>query len=120
MGTIMRQPTLAVLIIALVIGLSLFRLKYKVMSLEQHHNQVKRSIHDNMESLHVLKAEWAHLNDPKRLQTLAVKYLDIGPLKKTQLVSFDDVATGGGNVYDKAALDKLIADAVADQQPERD
>jgi hypothetical protein len=116
----MRRSTLTVLGIALVIGLSLFRLKYKVMSLEQHHSQVKKSIQENTEALHVLKAEWAHLNDPRRLQKLSEKYLKINPLQKTQLISFADVATGGGNVYDKAALDKLIADAVADQQPDND
>jgi hypothetical protein len=116
----MRRSTLAVLGISFVIGLSLFRLKYKVMSLEQHHNHVKKSINENMEIIHVLKAEWAHLNDPKRLQELSEKYLEINTLQKTQLISFADVATGGGNVYDKAALDKLIADATADQHPDKD
>lgn len=116
----MRRSTLAVLGISLVIGLTLFRLKYKVMSLEQHHNQVKRSIQDHREALHILKAEWAHLNDPKRLQELSEKYLDITPPQKTQLISFADVATTSGNVYDKAALDKLIANAISDQQPDKD
>lgn len=116
----MRRSTLLVLCASLIIGLALFRLKYKVMSLEYHHSQIKKSIHENQETLHVLRAEWAHLNDPKRLQELSEKYLDINALQSSQLVSFADVASAPGNAYDKAALDQLIAEATADQKPDQD
>ncbi len=116
----MQRSTLFVVIAALLIGLVLFRLKYKVMSLEQQHRHIKKTIQENQEAIHVLRAEWAHLNDPSRLQRLAKKYLEINPLQSSQLVSFTDVATSNGAVYDKAALEKLITAAAADQQPDRD
>ncbi len=115
-----RRSTIFVFSATLIVGLVLFQLKYKVVSLEQRHQRVKKAIHENQEAIHVLRAEWAHLNDPGRLQRLSQKYLEIHSLKSHQLVSFADVATSNGGTYDKAALEKLITAAAADQQPDKD
>eukprot|EP01037_Dinobryon_pediforme_P017167 gene17167-17360_t len=64
----------------------------------------------------VFDFEWAHLNDPSRLQVLAQKYLDIAPIGSTQYVSFEDVASKDGG-YDRKALEDLIAQAAADPIP---
>lgn len=109
-----RRSTLVVGGLTLVVGLALFKTKYAVMSLEQQHSQIKKNIQETREAIHVLRAEWAHLNDPSRLQVLAQKYLDIAPVGGSQLISFADVAgTNGG--YDPKALDNLIAEAAHDQ-----
>lgn len=109
-----RRSTLVVGGLTLVVGLALFKTKYAVMGLEQQHFQIKKNIQENREAVHVLRAEWAHLNDPSRLQILAQKYLDIAPVGGSQLVSFDDVTSSNGS-YDRQALDNLIAEAARDQ-----
>jgi hypothetical protein len=111
-----RRSTIIVGGLSIVIGFALFKTKYAVMALEQQHQQVKKGIQETKEALHVLRAEWAHLNDPSRLQTLAQKYLDIAPIGSTQYVSFDDVASKDGG-YDRKALEDLVAQAAADSQP---
>ncbi|MBY0463277.1 MAG: hypothetical protein K2Q34_08875 [Alphaproteobacteria bacterium] len=112
----MRRSTLIVGGLSIIIGLALFKTKYAVMALEQQHQQIKKGIQETNEALHVLRAEWAHLNDPSRLQILAQKYLDIAPIGSTQYVSFEDVASKDGG-YDRKALEDLIAKAVADPKP---
>jgi hypothetical protein len=109
-----RRSTLIVGGLTLFIGLALFKTKYAVMALEHQHTQVKKNIQETREAIHVLRAEWAHLNDPSRLQTLAQKYLDIAPVGGSQLVLFDDVAGKDGG-YDRNALNNLIAEAARDQ-----
>ncbi len=109
-----RRSTLVVSGLTLAVGLALFKTKYAVMGLEQQHSQIKKNIQETREAIHVLRAEWAHLNDPSRLQVLAQKYLDIAPVGSSQLVSFDDVASKDGS-YDRSALDSLIAEAARDQ-----
>ena len=52
--------------------------------------------------IHVLNAEWSHLNEPQRLQKLAEKYLDIGPMKTEQIAAVID------NVKKKDQIQDLI------------
>jgi hypothetical protein len=89
----MRRSTFFTGILAILVGLILFRVKYEVVFLEQQQNQIRKSIIESEESIHVLKAEWAHLNDPKILQTLTQKYLDLSPIQGSQMISLKDVAT---------------------------
>lgn len=111
----MRRSTILCGFIAIGIGAGLFQLKYEVMRLEQVYRQVFSSIRSAEESIHVLKAEWAHLNDPKRLQRLAQKHLEIEPIAGAQLTSLDRVA-GGEDSYDREALEQLVADIILDQK----
>jgi hypothetical protein len=109
----MRRPTLLFIFITAGVGLGLFQLKYQVMNLEQHHHRVQKTIRETKETMHVLKAEWAHLNDPKRLQNLSERYLTIAPIQGSQLISLRQV-TGKESGYDRGALDQLVADLAAD------
>lgn len=52
-----------------------FHMKYEVMALAQAHEQIKAQTQKTDEALHVLKAEWSHLNNPTRLQGLVHTYL---------------------------------------------
>jgi hypothetical protein len=63
-----------------------------------------------------LKAEWAYLNDPKRLQDLCERHLPISPIKGSQLVSLQHVTEegAGGAGYDRAAMDQLVEALVSD------
>ena len=70
----MRRSQFFLALMAFCVGLGLFRVKYQVMALEKNHKQVVKSISETRESIHVLKAELTHLNDPARLQKLADIY----------------------------------------------
>jgi hypothetical protein len=97
----------------------LFKVKYKVMDLEKKHKQIRVSIRETRESLDVLKAEWSHLNDPKRLQNLAKKYLpDFAPISGAQMVSFEQVMSSAKS-YDKKALEDLVRKA-AEESSQRE
>jgi hypothetical protein len=61
------------------------------MALEKSHKQVVKSISETKESIHVLKAELTHLNDPARLQKLAITHLNFSALKPNQIVTIGEL-----------------------------
>ena len=95
----------------------MFQLKYEVMRLEQHHRHIQASIGQTKESIHILKAEWAHLNDPSRLNRLCAQFLAISPIKGSQIIAVRQVQEEAGREesrsdsphYDQQGLEHLIA-----------
>ncbi len=85
-----------------VVGAGLYQLKHEVMVLEKDLARVNRAILDDQESIHVLKAEWTYLNEPRRLEALSRQYLKIAPLSAAQVVTIEDLPT---------RLDPVITDA---------
>lgn len=104
-----KRSTLFFACVAIGTGIALFHIKYQVIALEQETSQTKKRIQETHESIHVLKAEWSHLNDPKRLQHLAQKHLNIGPIKGSQFIPMKMLATDE-NAYDQYALEQLISE----------
>jgi hypothetical protein len=113
----MQRPTLFFMFITAGVGLGLFHLKYQVMNLEKDYMRIRRNIRETKDTIHVLKAEWTHLNDPKRLQRLCTQYLQIAPIRGTQLVALAQVMgkeTGADASYDKNAMDQLVEELASD------
>lgn len=72
-----------------VLSVSLFTVSYQVQDLEEELRALDKSIARDRETIHVLKAEWAHLNDPRRLGVLAERHLGLAPIKTEQIGSLD-------------------------------
>lgn len=87
----MKRSQFFLVLIAFCAGLGLFRVKYQVVALEKSHKQVVKSIVETKESIHILKAELTHLNDPARLQNLATVHLNFRALKPNQIVTIDEL-----------------------------
>ncbi len=88
----MRHTTLLFLLLAGALSVVLFSVKYQVQDLEQEMVDLNKSITDEHQSIHVLQAEWSHLNDPERLGALAQRYLGMKPVDPARMVSFDGLA----------------------------
>lgn len=83
----MQRSTSIFCILALIGGFILFKVKYEVVEIEQKLAETEQQIMREKETIHILKAEWSHLNEPQRLQKLAEKYLDITPMKTEQIAA---------------------------------
>ena len=87
-----RQTTLFALLVAAGLSLELFSVKYQVQQLEAELTGIERGIVTEERAIHVLRAEWAHLNEPGRLRQLAEKHLGMGPVSARQMNNFDGLA----------------------------
>ncbi|HLI12700.1 MAG TPA: hypothetical protein VKY65_13985 [Alphaproteobacteria bacterium] len=88
------------LALVLAMGFGLFQLKYEVQGLEEELARTNRQILESEEAIHVLKAEWSYLNEPKRVETLARRYLGMQPLTGKQYGSIDDLPQRGSGAPD--------------------
>lgn len=79
------------IVIAFCVGFGLFRVKYQVVALEKNYKEISKSITEVKESIHILKAELTHLNDPARLQKLAMTYLNFKALKPNQIITINEL-----------------------------
>jgi len=82
-----RPSTFAIFILALGAGVFLFLLKYQVQDIEQQLAGFNRGIAADREVVHVLKAEWSHLNEPMRLRALAERHLEMKPVRLDQVTT---------------------------------
>ncbi|MCA3247886.1 MAG: hypothetical protein ACKOEE_14105 [Tagaea sp.] len=72
-------------------ALALYQLKHEVIALEKELARLNREIVREQESIHVLRAEWSHVNRPERLQALARRHLDLEPMSPRQFGRMDAV-----------------------------
>lgn len=76
-------------LVILGISAGLFDVKYRMMSLESEYKSVRKKITATEESIRILQAEWAYLNDPRRLQAMAQSHLGLKKGQHIALVSFE-------------------------------
>ena len=62
----MRQTTIFTIFLAAVMSIALFYLNFEVAGLEDELDSLNKTIMSDRETIHVLKAEWSHLNDIDR------------------------------------------------------
>ena len=66
-------------------GGTLMKISYEVDMKERELARLETQIKEDSESIRVLKAEWAYLNQPQRLEKLVEKYLKLQPMQTSQM-----------------------------------
>jgi cell division protein FtsL len=82
-----RPAMILIALLASSLGLTLFIVKYQVQDLEGVLMEYNQKITEDREAIHVLRAEWSHLNQPSRLRKLANRYLGMVMLKPVQVTT---------------------------------
>lgn len=81
----MRTNTLIGLVVILVAVLGVTRVKYAVGDVRRDVRQMESELAEEQAKMHVLQAEWAHLNRPERLAALNEQHLALVPVSVTSL-----------------------------------
>ena len=66
---------------------ALFHTSYRVQELNETLGRINREIIREQEAIQVLKAEWAYLNEPARLERLVREYTALAPTEAVQLAA---------------------------------
>jgi cell division protein FtsL len=70
----------------------LYKLEHTTRGLENEIVAVKRDTQNNIEAIKLLKAEWASLTRPERIQQLAQQNLKLEPVHAQQFVTAEELA----------------------------
>lgn len=99
----MMRPTMVLIVLlAASLSLTLFVVKYQVQDMEDQLTSLNRSITEDKQAIHVLNAEWSHLNDPDRLKNLAVRYLGFGAYQSRQVGTARELLPQSGQIRPSA------------------
>lgn len=86
------SKTLSLNLVALfVLGILTYSIKQKVVELDSELRFVQKEIAHHQEAIHILKAEWAYLTRPVRLQALVEDHLELKCADGLSLVGYDDI-----------------------------
>lgn len=85
----LRQIAFSALTLSLMVGGTLYYVKYHVGKMRDHLTYVNQEIIRVTETTHVLQAEWGHLNHPDRLTKLNQDHGNLMPVNVIQMASVD-------------------------------
>lgn len=86
-----RLSTIVWMLVFVVASFMLYRVKYEVQSLRLQIAETSKQLRQEKEAMSVVAAEWAYLNRPDRLQTLANKYLASDNVTIEQIAEVDAI-----------------------------
>jgi hypothetical protein len=89
---VIRPLTCVCLILAAGSGLYLYQVKQRAFALDASLRSTFHDIDAARERTRMLRADWALVNDPERLQVLASQYLKLQPMQPSQLLTMDQLA----------------------------
>ena len=90
-----RRSTVFWTVLLVAVATGLYVLKNRVHDLEDRLQRLNREIIAEQEAIHVLKAEWAYLNQPARLDDLARRHLGLVPESAKQVIDLADLPLQG-------------------------
>jgi cell division protein FtsL len=79
--------------IAVVTAIGLFAVKYKVQDLEERIDKINERIVESQQATHILKIEWAHLNEAERIEHLAQAHTTLEQASIKQVIRLDSLKT---------------------------
>lgn len=80
--------------VAVTLPVGLYVLEHRVSALEDEVVRYEGMLLDEQSQTHVLRAEWAHLNQPRRLEELILRHEDVlglEPIKPDQVARIADL-----------------------------
>ena len=78
-------------IAAVATAVGLFTVKYKVQDLEEKIDRTNQKIIESQQATHILRVEWAHLNEAERIEKLAQKHLKLEQAGIKQVARLDSL-----------------------------
>ena len=108
-----RPVMVLIVLLTASLSLTLFVVKSQVQDMEEELVGLNRSITEDRQAIHVLKAEWSYLNEPSRLKNLAERYLGLSPIATDQVGTANELLPRIGDAT--APVESPISQVIRDR-----
>ena len=102
-----RALNLGMLALTIMICFGLYRVTHAAQEREGDLKRVEAQITEQQRAIDVLKAEWTHLSQPGKVQAMAARYLNLQPMKATQIAYLNEIPMrpeGSASMADIASI----------------
>jgi hypothetical protein len=86
-----RAVNLISVAIIIVVSVALYHIKYETSATARQVVELREQVAAERDLVSVLRAEWSHLNQPARLQDLAMRHLQLVPITVDQMVTLQEL-----------------------------
>jgi len=86
-----------------------YKIKFDAALQAEQVAKVRRDIRRERDAIALLRAEWARLDNPIRIQELAERHLNLGPVEATQFDDFDRLPPRPPQIVPPDAEDAIAA-----------
>ncbi len=83
----LTQIALSLVLVVFTVAASNY-MKNSVYRLEDELEQINQNIQTDIQTIHILNAEWSKLNNPARLRALVNDHIALNPIKAEQIINY--------------------------------
>ena len=98
-----RYPSFLVIFLILIVGISLYQIKFSINENEIALRTIKAKIDDTKSDIEILNAELSYLKRPERIEKIALNKLELKEILPTDIWNIKDLVEATKSINEKVA-----------------
>ena len=98
-----RYPSFLVIFLILIVGISLYQIKFSINENEIVLKTIKAKIDDTKSDIEILNAEISYLKRPERIEKIALNILELKEILPTDIWNLEDLVEATKSINESVA-----------------
>ena len=98
-----RYPSFLVIFLILIVGISLYQIKFSINENEIALRKIKAKIDDAKSDIDILNAELSYLKRPERIEKIALNKLELKEILPTDIWNIKDLVEATKSINERVA-----------------
>ena len=103
-----RYPSFLVIFLILIVGISLYQIKFSINENEIGLRTIKAKIDDTKSDIEILNAELSYLKRPERIEKIALNKLELKEILPTDIWNIKDLVEATKSINERVAKWKIL------------
>ena len=98
-----RYPSFLVIFLILIVGITLYQIKFSINENEKVLKNIKAKIDDTKSDIEILNAEISYLKRPERIEKIALNILELKEILPTDIWNLEDLVEATKSINESVA-----------------